>query len=443
VPINRLRIGLRTQLVWPLAFLLLVTVALTFLSAWQASAQAKASAEAELATHINTLTRPPSFPLSEAVLNKMKGLTGCEFLLVRSGGTATGTMASVDVRELVPGAEVNGYRYSSVEFPETHPNFGSILWVGYPTARSHERQIEAIRGPVVLGVAVVLAIMVLLWSSTRLVNRVQRVKAQAEALVHDVAMQVDLEKNDELGDLQMALSETASRLRAYQKQQQDTERLRLIGQFSGGLAHQLRNAATAAKLSVQLSLQDSPPDSESLEVALRQLQRMESMLQQFLQVGKPAADSAMSLVSLEDVISQVAESYGAQAKHLGISLTVVCHDNQSLPGDVIGLGHLTGNLIGNALDAAGSGGKVSVLCIGNVLEVRDTGPGPQADIQAKLFEPFVTSKPQGIGLGLAVAQQAAEAHGTGIEWFRRDDCTVFRVRFFPATSASDPLRPRS
>ena len=443
MPTDRLRIGLRTQMVWPLALLLLVTVVLTFWSAWQASSQAKASSEAELATHINTLTRPPSFPLTEAVLNKMKGLTGCEFLLLRAGGTSTGTVASAVVGELAPGAEVDGYRYSSVEFPETHPNFGSILWVGYPTARSRERQMDAIRGPVILGIAVVLAIVLLLWSSTRLVNRVQRVKAQAEALVHDGVVEVVLEQNDELGDLQQALGETASRLRAYRKQQQDTERLRLIGQFSGGLAHQLRNAATAAKLSVQLSLQETPPEVEGLQVALRQLQRMESMLQQFLQVGKPAIDSPMSLVNLEDVIGHFVESYGAQAKHLGISLTVGCHDNPLLQGDPVGLGHLVGNLLGNGLDAAGPGGKVDVRCVGNVLEVRDSGPGPPAEIQARLFEPFVTTKPQGIGLGLAVARQVAEAHGTTIEWFQRDDCTVFRVRFSPATPASDPPHPRS
>ena len=443
MPTNRLRIGLRIQLVWPLALLLLVTVALTSWSAWQASAQAKASAEAELATHINTLTRPPSFPLTDAVIAKMKGLTGCEFLLIRPGGTSTGTVAGAIVGELAPGVELNGYRYSVVEFPETHPNFDSMLWVGYPTARSRERQMEAIRGPVVLGIAVVLAILLLLWSSTRLVNRVQRVKAQAEALANDGVIHLAPEQNDELGDLQKALSETASRLRAYQKQQQDTERLRLLGQFSGGLAHQLRNAATAAKLSVQLSLQDSPPDSESLDVALRQLQRMESMLQQFLQVGKPVADNTMSPVDLEDVIRQVAEGYGAQAKHLGITLTVDCSDNSRFPGDAVGLGHLVGNLLGNALDAAGPGGSVVVRYVKNVLEVTDSGKGPPGGIQAKLFEPFITSKPQGIGLGLAVARQVAEAHGSTIEWFRMDEKTVFRVRFSPATSASDPLRPRS
>jgi nitrogen-specific signal transduction histidine kinase len=62
-----------------------------------------------------------------------------------------------------------------------------------------------------------------------------------------------------------------------------------------------------------------------------------------------------------------------------------------------------------------------------VVEVIDSGSGPPPELAAKLFEPFVTGKPEGIGLGLAVAKQAVDAHGGRIEWARRDGRTVFRV----------------
>jgi signal transduction histidine kinase len=423
--VSRYRFGLRTQLVWPLALLLLLTALLTLWSAWQASEQAKASTKADLTTLISSLTRPPSFPLTEPVLAKMNGLTGYNFQLERTASP-----------HLDDGKELNGYLYSAFELPETHPNFGSVLWVGYPTSRWRERQTEAVRGPVILGVAVVLAILVMLWLSSRLVVRIQQVKQQAKLLVSDdesAHRQPSPSSVDELDDLKSALSETANRLYSYQQQLQNAERLRVLGQFSGGLAHQLRNAATAAKLSVQLSLHDNPPDEESMHVALRQLQRMETMLQQFLQVGKPIADSPMSVINLSDVVVQAVESYAAQAKHLGITLTVDCRGNTPRRGEPNTLGHLVGNLIGNALDAAGPGGQVQVTCLDNVLEVIDSGSGPAQQIQAKLFEPFVTAKPQGIGLGLAVAKQVAEAHGTSIEWFRREGRTVFRVNFSQAT----------
>ena len=128
---------------------------------------------------------------------------------------------------------------------------------------------------------------------------------------------------------------------------------------------------------------------------------------------------------------------------MGISLTVDCQQNDDRPGQALALCHLVGNLLGNGIDAAGPGGAVELRCVRNVLEVIDSGSGPSESVQTKLFEAFVTSKSQGIGLGLAVAKQVAEAHGTVVEWFRRDGRTVFRVNFSLADSTVDPARPRS
>jgi two-component system sensor kinase FixL len=59
--------------------------------------------------------------------------------------------------------------------------------------------------------------------------------------------------------------------------------------------------------------------------------------------------------------------------------------------------------------------------------VRDTGPGPKKSLESALFEPFVTSKAEGVGLGLAVAQEVVEAHHGSIDWGRSDGTTTFRV----------------
>ena len=73
------------------------------------------------------------------------------------------------------------------------------------------------------------------------------------------------------------------------------------------------------------------------------------------------------------------------------------------------------NLALNAIEAAGSGGEVSLAAASDgddvAIEVADTGPGPPPELADTLCEAFVTSKPEGVGLGLALAHQVAIEHG--------------------------------
>jgi signal transduction histidine kinase len=163
-------------------------------------------------------------------------------------------------------------------------------------------------------------------------------------------------------------------------------------------------------------------------------------LRQFLDLGKPPADvkQPCDLVSL---IDQAVSLLRPQAQHAGTTLLWKAPGGPTvIMGDPTQLAHLVGNLISNALEAAGSGGSVEVALISReglvVIEVIDSGPGPPPELAAKLFEPFVTGKPEGIGLGLAVAKQAAEAHGGRIDWERRDYRTVFLVELPPLQQPS-------
>jgi len=61
------------------------------------------------------------------------------------------------------------------------------------------------------------------------------------------------------------------------------------------------------------------------------------------------------------------------------------------------------------------------------VEITDSGPGPPPEVADRLFDPFVTGKREGVGLGLAVARQVAEVHGGRISWRREADHTLFRI----------------
>ena len=102
------------------------------------------------------------------------------------------------------------------------------------------------------------------------------------------------------------------------------------------------------------------------------------------------------------------------------------------------------NLLQNALEAAGSNAvdasdsrssprvRIEVACDDQrhvVCRVGDTGPGPAAELAALVFEPFVTDKPDGTGLGLSVVRQIAEEHGAELSWRRVGEMTEFSVLF--------------
>jgi signal transduction histidine kinase len=449
-----MRLSLRYRLLLPLGLLLLGDAAAT---AWAASAAAR-NAEQRLAAQqwavARTLAEPRStFPLTERVLEQMKGFSGAEFLFVPPAGPHESTFpdpkpaAPPDIpaathpradepHTLGPPIEFAGtaYRCLRLTLRPPHPNAGGNLYIFYPESLRREAIRDAVRPLMVLGgLGGLLAVALAVAFGSRLVRRVRDLDARTRLIAAgDFRPTPVPSPNDELRDLHVAVNEMASRLAAYQNDLQRSERLRLLGQFSGGLAHQLRNAATGAKLAIEIFLQENAPaDPEPLRVALRQLERIESNLRQFLDLGKDAPGQKQTC-DLAEQVEQAVSLLRPQAQHLGTSLTWKApHEPCLIAGDPPLLAHLLTNLIANAIEAAGPAGSVEVRLSSthdhSLIEVIDSGPGPPNEIAGKLFEPFVTGRSEGIGLGLAVAKQAAEAHGGHIDWERRDGRTVFRI----------------
>jgi signal transduction histidine kinase len=165
---------------------------------------------------------------------------------------------------------------------------------------------------------------------------------------------------------------------------------------------------------------------------------MESYLRQFLAIeGRdPAARRPVDAAVLaEEVLALLRPSFN----HAGVAVDF--HrpaEPLVLQGDAETLRPLITNLVLNALEAAKAGAaqppRVEVSLSGDGphrgrLCVRDTGPGPPPAIHDRLFDSFVTTKPDGAGLGLFVARQIAERHGGSLRWHRETDATCFLFEF--------------
>jgi signal transduction histidine kinase len=309
----------------------------------------------------------------------------------------------------------------------------------------------------------------------RFVRPIRRLGDRAAAIARgDFAAQPEpvWRHDDEIRDLAVSIHQMAEQLGRYEIQVRRHEQLRTLDRLGAGMAHQLRNAATGGRMAIELHQREcsAGPASESLDVALRQLQLMESYLQRFMNLGREQT-LTMSELNLAVVVEDALALVRPACIHAGIELEL--HrpkDSVRVCGDAEALRQLMVNLVVNAVEEAGRQKETRPRIVvdvegsphpsplpkgegtgntpnlfskgdgtGNVqnlfsegggmarVRVSDTGPGPSSDVADRLFEPFVSGKPEGTGLGLYVARQLAEAHHGTIRWERRDGMTCFIV----------------
>lgn len=443
-----MRWRLRTQLLLPVVLLLLGVAGISVLTAVAATRQARRQMETRLRDVAQYLVEESHFPLTDPVLRQLRPLSGAEYLLVTPAGQRRTSLSSDPVGftlepvasdwhtlRLSTPVQVQGQTYlcGGIQLVRG-PNANDTLYILYPESLWRDARWQAMRPSLFLGASFGLLALGLAWvHAQRLGRRVQELQRRTRLIAAGDFSPLPLpRRDDEIRDLARSINEMAQRLALFQKTAQQSERLRLLGQVSGGLAHQLRNGLTGARLAIQLYCREMSHagDRSSLEVALRQLALLETHVKRFLDLGRsgPARREPCDLVR---VVSEAVELLSPQCGHAGIAL--VWHppaESAMLQGDAGQLGQVLVNLLGNGMDAAGPGGQVEVRLRcdrGIVLEVFDTGSGPSPEVAERLFEPFVTGKPEGVGLGLAVARQVVEGHGGTIEWRRVEERTCFRV----------------
>ncbi len=127
------------------------------------------------------------------------------------------------------------------------------------------------------------------WVAHRITARIRRVQGQVARIVDGDFRELEPSgQRDEVADLSRSINHLCVQLREMQRTIRETERSRLLAQFAAGLAHQLRNALTGARMSVQLHARrhPAPAGDQSLGVALRQLAMTEEQVKGLLSLGK-------------------------------------------------------------------------------------------------------------------------------------------------------------
>lgn len=378
------------------------------------------------------------------------------------GERAIGTRVSQQVREEVLGSGgtwlarafvVNDW-YVSAYLPLANKNGERVgmLYVGFL-----ERPFQWAKYSVLAGVAFVfLAVMLLAaWVSMRWagsifrpVERMARTMARVEAGESEARVG-PLPARDELGslaghldhlldtvddktralqrwgeELDRKVAERTADLEAAQTQLLQSEKMATVGQLTASIAHEINNPIAVIQGNLDLTRELLGPAAEPARAEIRlidqQIERMRLIVTQLLQYARPteyagyvepvdpgeALSNSLLLVEHQLARARIAVQHQFQAtRRVGIN-------RQELQQVLI-------NLLVNAAQAMPEGGRLSLSTedwdgptgAGVRIAVADTGPGLNPELLARLFQPFVTSKAEGTGLGLWISRSIVQRYG--------------------------------
>ncbi|MFM7231435.1 MAG: two-component system sensor histidine kinase NtrB [bacterium] len=209
-------------------------------------------------------------------------------------------------------------------------------------------------------------------------------------------------------------------LRAAEDRARQLDRLAALGRFTSMVAHEIRNPLTGIGMGVRhlaRALRDRPGEEEHVEFILREIRRLDGIVQELFDVTHPRKLD-LTPRALGDTLAAAARSVAGVYDERHVTLTLEPATLPLVPHDADRLQQVLINLLKNAAEASPAGARVTVRATvpavpgGTVVvTVADEGPGLDAEAQRTLFEPFSTTKPKGTGLGLYVSHEIVKSHG--------------------------------
>ncbi len=271
---------------------------------------------------------------------------------------------------------------------------------------------------VVAAAGLVLVFVLGFLTSGALARPLERLAGQAKALpLTDVA---PVGGGAELDHLVEAMNRMLAEVRR-------AERLGVMGQMAAGVAHEIRNPLSSMKMTVQM-MREGVKDVEAFDLILREIERLELIAAELTGASQPLRKEP---VKLAGVVDDVLELMRRRLEHLGVRVEKQYAPVSEIQVDVARFKRCVMNLVLNGAQAMPAGGPLRVALAprdGRVrFSVTDAGAGVPAEVGARVFEPFVTTKQDGVGLGLALTKRIVEDHGGAIGYDTAPGGTTFWI----------------
>jgi PAS domain S-box-containing protein len=226
--------------------------------------------------------------------------------------------------------------------------------------------------------------------------------------------------------LAVAMVEDITEQREAQAAMIQNEKLALTGQLAASFAHEINNPLQTVIGCLGLAdetIEREAPVRVYLEMASDELKRAAGIVGRLRELNRPSKSEEKQVRPLEDLVDHALAIAQKQCSDRGIEVESIRENDESTPVKVVPdrIQQVFLNLILNAIDAMPHGGRLSVTVAktevpaGGVVIFRDTGVGIPPEIQSRLFDPFHTTKPEGLGLGLFISQNIIQEHGGEIQ----------------------------
>ena len=467
--------SLRVRLLLPLlavAFVASVGVAMASYSLGERWAQEQVQARYR---GIASTLAEAAFPLNQQVVELLAEMTKTDLVTIDADGLVVNSTLGLSRGSSLGGlrsenSELSAdrllvigdrsYRYGVFDRRGSVIDGGRRVVVLFDEAGLQASRYRMASLPLLTGLStVILLTSVTLWFAGRLVRRLSRLQQRVRRLASgDFDTELPIGVEDEVGQLGVAVTQMTVQLQQMRTSLHRQQGEKLLHQVAGGLAHQLRNSLTGARMAVELHRHHCKVQDDTLGVALSQLEETERHVRRLLTVASGRQEDDQK----QEVLQCLEEAMGtltATAKHLRVSMRADFDAELSgwFVSDGPSLNAAVTNLVLNALHegqvvlvhaalrqnelsegandrlvaASQADSMTNIECqiAEAVLTVVDDGFGPPEEVANEIFEPFVTSKPEGLGLGLPLVARSARRLGGEVCWNRVDDHTRFELRF--------------
>ncbi len=234
-------------------------------------------------------------------------------------------------------------------------------------------------------------------------------------------------------------------LKRHEAKLMERERLAGVGEMASSVAHGLRNPLAAIRSCAELALDDDLPDSARGPVKdiIEQSERLESWIRSFLTSALEDPVRVISTANVDEVVAKCLKTFQSQIESRGITVEFVDPGCGPLvaarPAE---LEQVLSSILSNSIEATEPGGTIKISRAAQPdgqthILVEDNGSGIPTDMIRRLFRPFESGKPSGLGVGLVLARKIVERVGGSLELRNRKSrgvevmCTIPTCDEFP------------